>query len=178
MNLMFRFLYHVIASQFLPPLEINDSDHVKLRVWPNDLDANIHLNNGRFLSLMDLGRTRLSVRSGLYKKAKELKWGLGVVGGVNMTYFKSLGPFESFDLKTKLAGHYDGWVYIEQRFERKGKLVAAALVKVIFLKEGSRLPVKDMMKALGVEHLGENKEYLEHLYQSEKEFLKYIKRDY
>lgn len=178
MNLFFRFFYQLVLSKFLSPLSINDMDIVHLRVWPNDLDANVHLNNGRFLSLMDLGRTRLSIRSGLYRKAKELGWGLGVVGGLNITYFKSLNLFEKFTLKTKLAGYYDGWIYIEQRFEAKGKLVAAALVKVIFLQNGKKLPVEVMMKALDVKNIGDNEEYLEHLYQSEQEFLKHIKKDY
>jgi len=29
---------------------------VYLRVWPNDLDLNIHVNNGRYLALADIGR--------------------------------------------------------------------------------------------------------------------------
>mgnify|MGYP003688219777 CR=1 FL=1 len=178
MNLFFRFFYQIILSQFMKPLGINDTDSAEMRVWPQDLDANIHLNNGKFLSIMDLGRTRLSIRSGLYNKAKEQGWGLGVVGGANITYFKSLAPFQKFTLKTKLAGHFDGWIYIEQRFESKGKLVAAALVKVAFLENKKRLGVENMKKALDVDHIGENMVYLEHLYNSEKEFLKYIKSQY
>ena len=178
MNLFFRFFYQVILSHLLKPVGINAEDLVELRVWPQDLDANIHLNNGRFLSIMDLGRTRLSIRSGLYKKAKELGWGLGVVGGLNITYFKSLALFQKFTLRTKLAGYYDGWIYIEQRFESKDKLVAAALVKVAFLKNKKRLGIEDMKMALEVDHIGDNMEYLEHLYNSEQEFLKYIKGQY
>lgn len=178
MNLMIRFIYQIIVSSFSSSLSVNDTDTVSMRVMPNDLDANIHLNNGRYLSIMDLGRTRMSIRSGLFKKARELGWGLGVVGGVNITYFKSLGLFQKFTLTTKLAGHHNGWVYLEQRFESKGKLSAAALVKVAFLKKGKKLDVKEMTEGLSVDHLGENKEYLEHLFNSEQEFLKYIKQDY
>jgi acyl-CoA thioesterase FadM len=127
---------------------------------------------------MDLGRTRLSIRSGLYKKTKEKGWGYGVVGGVNITYLKSLAPFQKFYLKTKLAGHHDGWFFIEQRFESKNKLVAAALVKVTFLKKGKRIPAEEIIKEMGVSDIGENKEYLAHLFKSEKEFLEYVKKDY
>ncbi len=178
MNLIFRFIYQIIVSSFNSKISINDVDYCTLRVWPNDLDLNFHLNNGRFLSIMDLGRTRLSIRSGLYKKAKEQGWGLGVVGGLNITYFKSLAPFQKFILCSKLAGHYDGWFYIEQRFESKGKLVAAALVKVAFLKNGKRIPVEVIIKEMGVNEIGENKEYLQDLFNSEKEFLQYVKKDY
>jgi acyl-CoA thioesterase FadM len=178
MNLIFRYLYHIIVSKFLSPMDINDTDRARMRVWPNDLDANIHLNNGRFLSLMDLGRTRMSIRSGLYAKAKQNGLGLGVVGGVNITYLKSLAAFQQFELTTRLAGHHDGWIYIEQRFESRGKLVAAALVKVVFLKEKKRADIQEMFKSLEVDHIGENKEYLANLFNSEQEFLRYIKKDY
>ena len=142
---------------------------------PTDLDLNFHLNNGRFLSFMDIGRTRLSVRTGLFGKAKRLGWGYGVVGGLNITYLRSLVPFQRFSLKTRLAGHYDNWLFIEQRIEYGSYLVSAALVKVAFLSNRKRVEAKDIMEALGVLRLGENEVYLEHLLNSEKEFLKHIK---
>ncbi len=178
MNLFFRFISQFLKSKFLSPLDINDKDSVELRVWPNDIDMNIHLNNGRFLSLMDLGRTRLSIRTGLFSMAKKKGWGLGVVGGINIIYLKSLAPFQKFTLTTKLAGHHDGWFYIEQRFESKGKLVAAALVKVTFLYQKKRLDAKIIMNEMGVDHIGDNMPYLENLYDSEKEFLNHIKQDF
>lgn len=178
MNLLVRFFYQILVSFLSSPIKVNDVDSCYMRVLPNDLDLNFHLNNGRFLSLMDLGRTRLSIRSGLYKKSREENWGMGVVGGLSITYLKSLAPLQKFKLKSKLAGHFDGWFFIEQRFESKGKLVAAALVKVTFLREGKRVPAKEIMMKMGVDHIGENKEYLEHLFNSEKEFLQYVKKDY
>ena len=110
--------------------------------------------------------------------AKKKGWGLGVVGGINIIYLKSLAPFQKFTLTTKLAGHHDGWFYIEQRFESKGKLVAAALVKVTFLYQKKRLDAKIIMNEMGVDHIGDNMPYLENLYDSEKEFLNHIKQDF
>ncbi len=178
MNLLLRFSYQVVCSMIAKPIGINEQDSVDMRVWPNDLDINIHLNNGRFLSLMDLGRTRLSIRTGLFKLAKKLGWGYGVVGGVTIIYLKSIAPFQKFQLKTKLAGHYNGWFYIEQRFEAKGKLIAAALVKVTFLKNRKRISAEEIIKAMNVDEIGENREYLEHLFNSETEFLRHVKKDY
>lgn len=157
---------------------INDLDHCSMRVWPNDLDFNFHMNNGRFLTILDIGRTRMSLRSGLYQKAQKMGWGYGVVGGSSITYLKSLAPFQKFTLKTKLAGHFDGWFFIEQRFESKGKLIAAALVKVAFVRKGKKIPATEIMEGMGVDHIGENKEYLEHIFNSEKEFLQHVKKDY
>ncbi|OUR94177.1 hypothetical protein A9Q84_17905 [Halobacteriovorax marinus] len=178
MNLYLRFIFQSILAMFSSKLDINDVDKRSMRVMPLDLDANFHMNNGVFLSIMDLGRTRLSFRTGLYTQCKKRGWGFGVVGGISITYLKSLAPFQRFTLCTKLAGHYDGWFYIEQRFVSKKKLVACALVKVAFLEGGKRVPTEEIVAAMGVSNIGENMQYLEHLYKSEKEFLNHVKNDY
>lgn len=176
MNMLIRFIYQYLKAQFSPALEINNEDSVYMRVLPNDLDLNFHLNNGRYLSLMDLGRTRLSIRTGLFKKAKKNNWGLGVAGGSTIVYLKSLALFEKFHLKTRLAGHCNGWFYIEQKFlNSKNELAAVALVKVIFLRSRKRVPVDEVIAAMEVSDIGDNQPYLEHLFNSEKEFLNHCK---
>lgn len=47
--------------------------HVYLRVWPNDLDFNIHVNNGRYLALADIGRMHWFVRTGILGVARRQK---------------------------------------------------------------------------------------------------------
>ena len=37
---------------------------VRLRVWPNDLDFNLHVNNGRYLALANIGGAHWFVRTG------------------------------------------------------------------------------------------------------------------
>ena len=37
-------------------VDIFATTRVALRVWPNDLDLNLHVNNGRYLALADIGR--------------------------------------------------------------------------------------------------------------------------
>src|SRR5215471_1249085 len=36
---------------------------VRLRVWPNDLDFNLHVNNGRYLTLANIGGAHWFVRN-------------------------------------------------------------------------------------------------------------------
>ena len=45
-----------------------------LRVLPNDLDTNLHLNNGRYLTLMDLGRVDLMLRMGVMGELRRRRW--------------------------------------------------------------------------------------------------------
>jgi acyl-CoA thioesterase FadM len=44
------------------------------RVWPTDLDIFNHMNNGKFLSLMDVSRFDVMLRSGSWKKFRKLNW--------------------------------------------------------------------------------------------------------
>ena len=40
---------------------------LRFRAWPTDLDPSLHVNNGRYLALMDLGRLDLMVGAGLWR---------------------------------------------------------------------------------------------------------------
>jgi hypothetical protein len=42
---------------------------VRLRVWPNDLDYNLHVNNGRYLALAQISGAHWIVRTGACKKS-------------------------------------------------------------------------------------------------------------
>ena len=62
---------------------------------PDDLDVNVHMNNGRYLALMDLGRFDLMVRARLYRpKEHRQRW--PVLGSTMVRYRRSLQPFQRF----------------------------------------------------------------------------------
>ena len=52
-----------------------DSASLPLRVLPTDIDIALHVNNGMYLSLMDLGRFDLMVRSGVWTRMRRRGWG-------------------------------------------------------------------------------------------------------
>ena len=55
MNLILRMIKVLVAALFGQRLGVLDSSILTFRVWPNDLDINLHMNNGRYLTIMDLG---------------------------------------------------------------------------------------------------------------------------
>ena len=63
----------VIASRQprLGPLDTHVSRH---HCWPWDIDIWMELNNGRTLTLYDLGRTMLTLRTGLAGVLKREGW--------------------------------------------------------------------------------------------------------
>ncbi len=136
------------AALSRPPLHPLDESVVSFRVWPNDLDVNLHMNNGRYLTLMDLGRLDLVVRMGVLRTLRRRKWN-PVVGSLQVRYRRSLLPFQRYDIRTRLVGWDERWFYVEQRFERAGETVAAALVKGLFLGPEGRVPTQAVVDATG-----------------------------
>ena len=67
MNLLLRLLRVLIAARFRGRIDVLDESVLNLVVWPTDLDLNLHMNNGRYLSVMDLGRIDHVARTGLQR---------------------------------------------------------------------------------------------------------------
>jgi acyl-CoA thioesterase FadM len=112
----------------LPRMGALETDVLKLRVWPNDVDFNLHLNNARYLSVMDYGRMRLLARVGLLKPVLKARWA-PVVGGVWITYRRSLRLWARYTLATRLVGWDERWFYFEQCFTGAEGLAAVGWVK-------------------------------------------------
>jgi acyl-CoA thioesterase FadM len=136
------------AASSRPRLHPLDDSVIRFRVWPNDLDVNLHMNNGRYLTLMDLGRLDLVVRIGVLGTLRRRRWN-PVVGSLQVRYRRSLLPFQEYDIRTRLLCWDERWFYLDQRFERGGDLVAAALVKGLFLGPQGRVPTQQIVDASG-----------------------------
>ena len=65
MNLYIRLLYMFVASFFKKKIHALEETSLSFCVWPNDLDLNGHMNNGRYLSIMDIGRMDWVLRLGI-----------------------------------------------------------------------------------------------------------------
>ena len=83
---------------------------IVMRVWPNDLDTNAHMNNGRYLTLMDLGRFDLMTQCGLVGVVLRQRW-FPIAGGVMVRFERPLHAFEKITLKSSILGWDDKWLY-------------------------------------------------------------------
>ncbi|MBK8572730.1 MAG: thioesterase family protein [Geothrix sp.] len=149
MVLLFRTLWKGLTLRFRSPLEALGSSVLAFRVWPNDLDVNVHMNNGRFLSVMDLGRFDLTFRTGLGKAMLRNRW-QPLVGGVTIRYRRSLDPFEAYELHTRLLGWDAKWFFLEQRFMKRGGVLAAeGVVRALFRGREGNVPVAEVLRQMG-----------------------------
>jgi acyl-CoA thioesterase FadM len=147
-----RLLSTLLKAARDPRLGPLDESVLPMRVWPHDLDFNAHLNNGRYLSLMDFGRFHLMARMGALRPAVRRRW-RPIVGSAIIRFRRSLGPGESFDLRTRVVCWNEKWVFFEQRFERHRKIVATGLVKGLLRGPDGNVPMSEVMRLIGHEGL-------------------------
>ncbi|WP_243293303.1 thioesterase family protein [Geothrix mesophila] len=151
MVLFFRTLWKLLTLWRRPGLDPLAVSVLHFRVWPNDLDMNVHMNNGRFLSIMDLGRFDLTFRTKLGRAMLRNRW-KPLVGGITMRYRRSLELFEPFTLHTRLLGWDDKWVFLEQRFlKRDGDLAAEGVVKALFRGKAGNVPMAEVLRLMDYE---------------------------
>jgi acyl-CoA thioesterase FadM len=148
MNLIVRSLKVFILSFLKPRLGLFDSSVLSFQVWPTDLDINLHMNNARYLSFMDLGRTDLLLRAGMLRTAFNERW-RPVVGNIDIKFRRSLLPFRRFKLTTRLLGWDDKWFYLEQQFVSANEVYAVAKVRGLLIGRNGSVPSQIVLDRMG-----------------------------
>ncbi|MFV0433932.1 MAG: thioesterase family protein, partial [Leucobacter sp.] len=154
MNVLWRTLLIVLrarrALRAKGPLPASAVGRVRLTVLPTDIDLLGHMNNGRYLSLFDLGRWDLLVRTGLMRTMRERGW-YAVVSSATVTFRKSLNLWHRFDVESRFIGHDDKALYVEHRATVQGEIFARVIVRARMLRrEGGTLGHDELFAAIGV----------------------------
>lgn len=154
MNLYFRFIA-LILKRLVVKNPIDPFSHCtsKCRVNLLDLDFNMHMNNGRYLSIMDLGRFDLMLKSKIFWKIFKQGY-YPVVSSQSIRFKKSLGFFMSFDLVTLIESWDERNLYIHQQFIKNDVIYAEGYVKTRFRQRGRKesVPTKEIFELLGVQY--------------------------
>ena len=122
MHLLLRTLLMLVRSSRRPPLTVWDSSSLPLRVLPTDIDIAMHVNNGMYLSLMDLGRFDLMVRSGLW---------------------------QHYTIETRIIGLDAKAIFFEQRMVADGEVYARAYIATRLVSKGRPVSQADILKEFG-----------------------------
>ena len=152
MNLFFRLFLTLLRYRFKKPVPILGPCTTSFRCWPTDLDTFMHMNNGRYFSIMDLARIDYMGRAGLLKEFSKRGW-YPLVVAETARFKKSIEPFERFDIQSKVIGWDDKAILIQQSFIRDGVTVCEAVVRSRFLKKtGGTVSISEILDATGITH--------------------------
>lgn len=141
-----EFILHHKAGD-LPVLGVHVSYH---RCWPQDLDVFIEMNNGRILTILDLGRTILARRVGLLAALKANRWGL-TMAGVSVRYRKRIRPFVKFKMVSRAVGWDDKFFYLDQSIWIDGECAAQALYRSAITDKNGIVKPRRLFDYIGYE---------------------------
>lgn len=143
-----RMLGTALAAPFRPRLGLLGVSRLTFRVLPNDLDYNVHMNNARYLALMDVGRVDLILRTGLWRAMWRHHW-QAVIAGSIVRYRRPLRPFQRMELVSRLIGWDERWFYIEHRIAAGTVLTCQSMVRGAFIGSEGMVAPAQMASALG-----------------------------
>lgn len=145
-----RFAALTLRERRKAPLGLFDTHTMQMTCLPVDIDGFFEMNNGRILTLFDLGRWALAIRTGLWGVLKEQRWGL-VVAGSTVRYRARITTLQKFEMRTRFLGWDERFLYLEQAMWRGDTCCNHALLRTGVTSKGRLAPVDDVAKALGVE---------------------------
>lgn len=131
-----------------PALELGATSELPMRVWPTDIDIYPEQNNGRHLTLFDLGRYDYAVRCGLYREVRRRKWGF-MVAGSSARFRHRLRPLQRYTLSTRLLGHDDRFFYFHQFTHSQRGAHSSALVRGAVIDRQGLVSIAEVGAALG-----------------------------
>ena len=101
MNLWFRLLRVLVQGLLRARVPWDARTRLDFRVWPLDLDLNLHMTNARYMALMDLGRMNLILQTGLGRLVVKERWG-PVIASALVRFRRPLHLLEAFSLSTRI----------------------------------------------------------------------------
>jgi hypothetical protein len=130
------------------PLPIGAAHVSRHTCWPWDVDPWLELNNGRTLTLYDLGRVPLAARCGLVRVLRANRWGLTVAGS-SVRYRRRVRAFQRFELRSAFIGRDARFLYVHQAMFRAGEALSAGLFRGAVTDRGGIVATDRIVAALG-----------------------------
>ncbi|GAP57142.1 protein THEM6, partial [Arthrobacter sp. Hiyo6] len=148
MHLLLRTLLLLFTSSRRPRLSIWGTSSLPMRVLPADIDIAMHVNNGMYFSLMDLGRFDLMARSGTWKRMRLRGWS-PVAAGETIAFRRSLQLWQQYSIETRIIGLDAKAIYFEQRMVVDGEIFARAHIATRLVSKGRPVSQEEILREFG-----------------------------
>lgn len=126
-----------------------DGTHVSWHIcWPWDLDLWKELNNGRTLTLFDLGRIPLARRTGLIRALAANGWGL-TMAGATVRYRRRVRVFDRVEMRSRAVGWDERFLYLEQSMWKKGECTTHIVYRGAITGPNGIVPPEQVVAAMG-----------------------------
>ena len=134
--LLFRQLHAFSRGLFSPSIRPMDSFPLQSRVWPTDLNLGGHMDNVRYLKLMDIARIGFFTASGIASSAGKARiTPVPVVAATHIRYRRPMHIWQPFVVETRILCWDTKWLFLEQTLLHEHRPASEALIKCIFLRD-------------------------------------------
>lgn len=148
MDPFLRMLGEAWRARGAPALGFLDEHRSTHLCWPRDLDPWIELNNGRALTLYDLGRVPMGLRTGLVPVLRAQGWGMTVAGS-SVRYRRRVRAFDRITMRSRGIGWDARFFYIEQGMWVRGECTSHMLLRSAVTSAAGIVPPAQVAAALG-----------------------------
>lgn len=146
-----RSAYHMWKAGRMGPLKWFDTHVSHHWVGPFDIDPWIELNNGRTLTLYDLGRLPMYHRLGVLKSAQTAGMYF-TVAGASVRYRARVTPFSKVQIRSRMAGFDDRFLYNTHSMWQGDTCANQALIRTAIARRGQGIvPPAEAARILGIE---------------------------
>ncbi|NUB44868.1 acyl-CoA thioesterase [Fertoebacter nigrum] len=142
---MFKEIWKFRNAPPLPILGTHVSHHI---CWPQDIDPWRELNNGRTLTLYDLGRIPLGQRTGLHAVTKANGWGIAVAGN-STRYRRRVRLFDRIEMHSRCIGWDQRFLYMEQSMWKGAECTSHMLLRSAVTSGAGIVPPERVLAAMG-----------------------------
>lgn len=142
-----RMAKEIWANRNAPPLGLTEAHVSHHLCWPWDLDLWAELNNGRTLTLYDLGRIPLAMRTGLGRVIRRHGWGITVAGN-SVRYRRRVRMFDRVEMVSRCIGWDARFFYMEQSMWRAGGCTSHMLLRSAITSAAGIVPPAEVLAAL------------------------------
>ncbi|MGP3696786.1 acyl-CoA thioesterase [Rhodobacter sp. NSM] len=143
----FRIFMEMRRTRRLGPLPVLGTHRSSVRCLPWDLDPWRELNNGRTLTLFDLGRLPLIHRTGLARICAGKGWGMTVAGS-SVRYRRRVVLMDRLDMVSRCIGWDSRFFYMEQSLWRKGDCTSHMLLRAAVVSREGIVPPAEVAALL------------------------------
>ena len=145
-----RFAAELVRSRAHAPLAPGAAHVTSVTCLPWDLDFQLEMNNGRILTLFDLGRFGLLTRMGAIQALRQKGW-YGTIAGSTIRYRRRITVFQRLEVRSRMIGSDDRFTYFEQGLWRGEDCAAHAVLRIAITTGKGIIPPADVAAAMGID---------------------------
>lgn len=148
MNLYLRLLLALSRGLLADRLDYRSYLISGFRVWPHDIDAFGHMNNGRYLQIMDVARVEWMLRTGVATAIRRNRWA-PLLGGGFIRYRYSLRLLQHYRVRTRLLCWDSKWFFLEHVFiDPRDRHVAVGISRAALRSGGGWVPAQEVAETV------------------------------